>query len=142
MLLATSAVGTVLSSPSRYGEGRHSSQVDSYEIYRSQLRLRSDENRGNTVQSAIAADVETAIGQDLATVNAVQHVLTEHAEGSLLVWVVADRPSAEVREKIFEKQFAIIDAFPDTLFDFNLVSSSGRPSEISSSAKVIFTREG
>ncbi len=142
MFFAMGVMGTVLSSPSRYGEGRHSFRVDSYEIYQRQLRLQSGEGSGERIQSAVATDVETAIGLDFAAVDAVQHVLTEHAEGNLLVWVVASQPSAEVRERIFEKQFAIIDAFPDTSFDFNLVSSQGRPGEISSSAKVVFARKG
>jgi hypothetical protein len=82
----------------------------------------------------------TAIGCDLATVPEVRHVMVEHAEGNLLVWISADSPNAKVREEIFKKQFAIINGFPEITFDFNLISNSRSARETSSSARLIYTR--
>jgi hypothetical protein len=49
----------------------------------------------------------------------------------------------EVREKVFQKQFDLIDGFPEISFDFNLVSAKNRgPEEFATSAKLIYSREG
>jgi len=137
MLIETSILYVVLAVSSarlEQGEGRVCVSSDENSIVFSVSKPASE--------IIISTDLVTAIANDLSTVPEVHHVLAEHAEGNLLIWVVADHPSAEVREKIFEKQFAIIEAFSETSFDFNLVSSKVGPiSEISSSARVIYTRE-
>jgi hypothetical protein len=85
--------------------------------------------------------VENAIANDLSFVPEVDSIFVERAEGNLLIWVTANRPSAHVRERIFDKQFAVIDAFPEVSFDFNIVSTDASSAgEISSSAKLLFTR--
>jgi hypothetical protein len=109
--------------------------------------LSSDKNQmvfsvSKPASEIIPTDLVTAIGRDLSTVAEVRHVMAEHAEGNLLVWILADNPDAEVREKIFNKQFSIIDGFPEISFDFNLISSARSIRETSSSARLIYTREG
>ena len=90
----------------------------------------------------IARDLEAAMAEDFSLVPEVLRVSVERAEGNLLVWLAANRPSPEVRERIFRKQFAIIEAFPEVSFDFNLISlTSDEVGEFASSAKAIFTRE-
>jgi hypothetical protein len=84
--------------------------------------------------------VESALAADLSSVAEVKRIFVERADGNLLVWVAAVRPSKEIREKIFQKQFDLIDAFPEIEFDFNLVSTDAEfPSEIASEAKLIYT---
>jgi hypothetical protein len=84
--------------------------------------------------------VEKALAADMSLVSEVKRIFVERADGNLLVWLAALKPSKEVREKIFEKQFGLIDAFPEISFDFNIVSTDAeRPSEIASEAKLIYT---
>lgn len=84
--------------------------------------------------------VETALVNDLATLPAVNRIFVERADGNLHVWVVADNPSREIREQIFQKQFDLIDAFPEVTFDFNIVSTRAQnPAEIASEAKLIYS---
>jgi hypothetical protein len=85
--------------------------------------------------------VETALAKDLAHVPGVNRIFVEHADGNLLVWIAADNPSRAVRESIFQKQFDIIDAFPEVSFDFNIISThTDVPVEIASEAKLIYSR--
>lgn len=87
--------------------------------------------------------IEHALAADLALVPDVRHVLVERADDNLLVWISIDNPTKEVREKVFQKQFDIIDGFPEISFDFNLISSRNRaPAEFATSAKLIYSREG
>lgn len=136
MLIETSLLYVVLAvSSARSGEGE------------GVVCLSSDKNRmvfsvSKPASEIIPTDLVTAIGRDLSTVPEVRHVLAEHAEGNLLIWILADNPNAEVREKIFNKQFSIIDGFPEISFDFNLISSVRSVRETSSSARLIYTREG
>ena len=90
----------------------------------------------------IGADLETALAIDLSLVSEVQHVLVERADGNLLVWVVLDNPSREVREKVFLKEMGLIEGFPEIDFDFNVVPAMGRHShEIAAGAKVVYSRK-
>jgi len=85
--------------------------------------------------------VESALALYFSVVPEVTSVLTERTADNLLVWITADGPSRDARERIFQKQFDMIDTFPEVNFDFNLVSTrSGDPSEVASSAKVIFAK--
>lgn len=87
--------------------------------------------------------LEVALAKDLALVHDVRHVLVERADDNLLVWIALDNPTKDVREKVFQKQFDLIDGFPEVSFDFNIVSAKGRSSqEFASSAKLIYSREG
>jgi hypothetical protein len=86
--------------------------------------------------------IEHALASDLALVTDVRHIMVERADDNLLVWIALDNPSKEVREKVFQKQFDLIDGFPEISFDFNLISSRNRsPEEFASSAKLIYSRE-
>lgn len=86
--------------------------------------------------------LEVALANDLALVRDIRHVLVERADDNLLVWIALDNPTKEAREKVFQKQFDLIDGFPEISFDFNLVSSRDRtPAEFASSAQLIYSRE-
>jgi hypothetical protein len=86
--------------------------------------------------------MEEAVAADLSTVSNVNMVMVERADDNLLVWIALDNPTKEVREKVFRKQFDIIDGFPEISFDFNLISAKNRsPEEFASSAKLIYSRE-
>lgn len=87
--------------------------------------------------------LEAALAKDLALVSDVRHVLVERADDNLLVWIALDNPTKEIRERVFQKQFDLIDGFPEVSFDFNIVSARGRsPQEFATSAKLIYSREG
>lgn len=86
--------------------------------------------------------LEAALAHDLSLVGEVRHVLTERADGSLRVWIALDNPVREVRERIFEKELGLIESFPETEFDFNIVPAMGRdPGHIASGARVVYTRK-
>jgi hypothetical protein len=85
--------------------------------------------------------VEDALAADLKSVAEINCIFVERVEGNLLVWMTADHPPKEARERIFQKQFDLIDAFPEVSFDFNIVSTSANdPREIDSAAKLIYFR--
>ena len=89
-----------------------------------------------------SASLESALASDLSLLSEVRHVFVERADNNLLVWIALDSPTKEVREKVFQKQFDLIDGFPEISFDFNLMSAKGRsPQDFASSAKLIYSRE-
>jgi hypothetical protein len=89
-----------------------------------------------------SATLESALALDLGLIPDIRQVFVERAEENLLVWIAIDNPIKEVREKVFQKQFSLIDGFPEVSFDFNLVSSKNRSAqEFASSAKLIYSRE-
>lgn len=87
--------------------------------------------------------VEDAVAGDLKLVPEVSHVSVERADGNLLVWIAVSNPTKEVRERIFEKQYSVIDGFPEIEFDFNIIAAKGlTPADLTSTGKIVFTREG
>jgi len=118
-----------------------------YGMGESVLSITSDKSRciavcGSGEPSLLhSQSVESALAKDLATVPQVNRIFVERADGNLLIWVAADTPSREVREKIFQKQFDLIDAFPEISFDFNIISTrKDIPTEIASEAKLIYAQ--
>lgn len=85
---------------------------------------------------------ERALAKDLANIAEVRHILTEKARGNLLVWIAIDRAdSYEVRSRIYDKELALIDGFPEVNFDFNLVPAMGRnPQDLASGAQIVYSR--
>ncbi|MGA3129624.1 MAG: hypothetical protein ABSD59_02415 [Terracidiphilus sp.] len=87
-------------------------------------------------------DVEDALAADFGVILDVHYVSVERADGNLLVWVALDSPTKENRERVFQKQFELIDGFPEIAFDFNVVPSSNRSSaDFASGSKLIYSRE-
>lgn len=85
--------------------------------------------------------IEVALAKDFSCIPQVRHVLTEWAGGHLLVWIAADDPQAQVRERIYQKELELISGFPAVDFDFNLIPSMGRPpAEIAINANVTYSR--
>jgi hypothetical protein len=69
-------------------------------------------------------------------------VLIEKADGPLLVLIAVDNPELAVRRQIYQKELALIEAFPETDFDFNLIPAMNRAaSQIATAARVVYTRE-
>jgi|SRR5471032_739230 hypothetical protein len=92
--------------------------------------------------SLVADSVETALGKDFGSISQVRYVLTERADGPLLVWVAIDNPEPSVRRKIYRKELELIDRFPDMDFDFNLIPAMGRRAEeLAAGARVVFSRQ-
>jgi hypothetical protein len=90
----------------------------------------------------VALDLESAMAKDFSLVPEVQHILVEHADDNLLVWIALDNPSREVRERVFDKEMSLIEGFPEIDFDFNLIPSLGRTSnQVSSNAKVVYSHK-
>lgn len=78
---------------------------------------------------AVADNLHTALAKDMASVQQVGQVVIDEVHGALLVWVTVDDPQRAVRDRIFQKELDLIDAFPNVKFDFNLIPSMGRPIE-------------
>ena len=90
-----------------------------------------------------SATLESALAKDFALNPHVQAVFVDRVEGNLLVWIAVDDPTREIREKVFQKQFDLIDGFPEISFDFNIIAGRDRsPQEFASEAKLIYSREG
>jgi hypothetical protein len=87
-------------------------------------------------------DLEAALAADFRTVPDVRYVSVERADNNLLVWIALDSPTKENREKVFQKQFELIDGFPEIAFDFNLTASLHHSSaDFACGAKLIYSRE-
>jgi hypothetical protein len=123
-------------SAQRCGPGKHVLSLDSFQR-RYDIAAPQEPNLLNS------ATLESAVAMDLALVPDIRHVLVERADDNLLVWIAVDNPTKEIREKIFNKQYGLIEGFPEISFDFNLVFAKDRiPSEFASGAKLIYSREG
>ncbi|HEX7360917.1 MAG TPA: hypothetical protein VF283_10535 [Bryobacteraceae bacterium] len=93
-------------------------------------------------QLGVCGDIEKAVAEDLAAVSAVTHVITQAVDNGMLVWIVVDDPKLDVRYEIFDKEQALIDAFPETEFDFNIIPRMGRDASelIQGEAHIAYTR--
>jgi hypothetical protein len=95
--------------------------------------------KGSAEPLLYSQSVESALAGDLSSISQIKRIFVERAEGNLLVWIAADSPSRDIRERIFQKQFDLIDAFPEVSFDFNIVSTKTKiPADIASEAKLIY----
>ena len=96
-------------------------------------------------QSVIARNqsLEAALANELGPIPGVRHILVERADEAVSVWVALDNSTKQVRERVFQKQFDLIDRFPEVSFDFNLVQAKDRtPAEFASTARLVYSREG
>jgi hypothetical protein len=91
---------------------------------------------------SVSGNLEMALAQDLASIQDVRYVLTERAEGNLLVWIIIDNAeSYESRSRVYEKELGLLDAFPEENFDFNLIPSrEGDPRTFATGAQVVYSR--
>jgi len=88
-----------------------------------------------------SSTLENAIAEDFASIPQVRNVLIESAQDSLLVWIIADDPNRCVRDRIFQIELDLMDAFPEKSFDFNVIPSLGREiGEIVTNARVLYSR--
>lgn len=87
-------------------------------------------------------DIEKVVAKDLAAISDVSHVFTHVVETSVLVWIVVDDPRIDVRHQIFDRELALINEFPETEFDFNIVPRMGREADevIRGEAHIAYTR--
>ncbi len=87
--------------------------------------------------------LEAALASELGLIPDVRQVFLERAENDLLVWIALDHPTKDARERVFQKQYELIDGFPEVSFDFNLIASNARtPEEFAPAAHLIYSREG
>ncbi len=85
--------------------------------------------------------LEGALAEDLASIPQVRHVLTEWADGPLLVWIAAEDPEPDVRRRIYQKELELITGFPEIEFDFNLIPAMNRNAEeLATGAHVVYSR--
>ena len=95
-----------------------------------------------SAETGIAVGLEAALAKDLAGIPEVRHVLTDRADGNLLVWIAIDRAdSYDVRQQVYEKELGLMDGFPEVNFDFNLIPAGGRsPKDLATGAQIIYSR--
>lgn len=89
-----------------------------------------------------AKSIESALAEDFAAVQEVRHILTEQVEGNLLVWIAIDRAdSYELRSRVYDKELALMDGFPEINFDFNLIPALERNAkDLATGARVVYSR--
>lgn len=89
-----------------------------------------------------SGSLEQAITDDFSTVPEVQRVMIERDSDDLLVWVAIDNPDRATRDRIFDKQLSVIDAFPEINFDFNLVPYIDKNlGDVATSSHLIYSRQ-
>ncbi len=91
---------------------------------------------------SVVTSLDVALAKDLSCIGDVRHVLTERAEGNLLVWIAIDHAeSYEVRSQVYEKELGLLDGFPEVNFDFNLMPATDRdPRDLATGAQVVYSR--
>ena len=52
-------------------------------------------------------------------------VLANWYRGGYDIWTVADEPGEEVRTRIYECEWKLMEQYPDIVFDFNLLARGG-----------------
>jgi hypothetical protein len=91
----------------------------------------------------IADSLEVVLAKDLASVPQVRYILIEWNDGPLIVWIAVDDPEPSVRRLIYQKELGLIEGFPETKFDFNLIPTMGRDAdELATGARLIYSRQG
>ena len=97
--------------------------------------------QGKMADILISSSLDIAISSDLASIRQVRDVLVESVRDSLLVWIIAENPERAVRDRIFQKEMDLMDAFPEINFDFNLIPAMGRDvTEIATDSRVVYSR--
>jgi hypothetical protein len=61
----------------------------------------------------------------LADIPEVEAVLANHANGVYSIWTVVDEPSADVRAKIYEKEWQLMEQYPQFGFSFHILEREG-----------------
>lgn len=88
-----------------------------------------------------SATLEEAVAMDLSLIRDVRFVCIDRADTNLLVWIALDHPTAENRERVFQKQFELMDGFPEVSFDFNVISGEAENAgTFASDAKLLYAR--
>jgi hypothetical protein len=92
--------------------------------------------------AVVSDSLDAALAGDFATIAEVRTILTERANGNISVWLaIDDWNSKEVRSRVFDKQLELMDSFPETNFDFNLIPFMNRSlKELASGAHLIYQR--
>lgn len=138
MFIVEGALSVFLAHPFRWREAKDC--LIHFDSNRSELVLTNEQAK--MPELLLFADtLETALSRDLASVPQVRHVLTEWADGPLLVWIAIDNPQPGVRRRIYQKELELIDGFPEIEFDFNLIPAMGRKADdLVTGARVVYSR--
>jgi hypothetical protein len=139
MILEVVTLSLVLAaSPRRCGAGEDLCSLNSGE--RGRITITVNGKKEPSLLHSVT--LEDALAQDFELISDVRFVSVERADDNLLVWIALDSPTKENREKVFQKQFELIEGFPEISFDFNLIPSMNRTrNEFVSDAKLIYSRE-
>jgi hypothetical protein len=65
----------------------------------------------------------------LADVTEVEAVLANWDRGGYDIWTVTDEPSEETRERIYRREWELMERYLDTAFDFNILARAGEELE-------------
>jgi len=61
----------------------------------------------------------------LADIPEVETVLAHHANGVHSIWTIVDESSADVRAKIYEKEWQLMEQYPQFGFSFHILEREG-----------------
>jgi len=80
----------------------------------------------------------------LATIPAVEAVMARRTGDRYAVWTVVDRIDDQTRETIYWQEWALMEQYPESDFDFHLLERRGRPLEtlVTVTAMDFFIRRG
>lgn len=65
----------------------------------------------------------------LRDVQEVEHIVVSESENIFFVYTIVNKVSREVAHQIYDRELQLVDQFPMTHFDFNLIRRRGRPLE-------------
>jgi hypothetical protein len=76
-----------------------------------------------SVQAVAAKSMEQTVIDGLKSISDVRGVEIERENGEFLVSVIANAPNKDARYAIYDRQFELMDQFPDATFDFRLIQA-------------------
>lgn len=111
------------------------------------LMCRSSETVSRSTQDTPSIELLTRrlnefVGIELSLVPDVEYVFTAFRNKVFYIWIVIDRFESQVRERIYDREKAVIDEFTMFEFDFYILSRQGRKvgDLVSESIELVFDR--
>jgi len=92
----------------------------------------------NTIDNRL----EKFIYNKISEINEVEYILISKRENYIEIWTIINKLDREVRKKIYDKEFDILEKIKGIYFDFHVICSNDREPKdlLSAHSKLIFKR--
>ncbi len=61
----------------------------------------------------------------VADISPIEAILVSRFQGGYSIWTVIDEPSAAIRAKIYEREWQLMERYPQTGFSFHILEREG-----------------